>query len=76
MLNGVLAHTNEGDMDDEVGTEAVSKVLETAEKSKRAQRMKLKVKSFARMQKMFKTLKDENESLLKIKGMAPDGKIP
>ena len=25
---------------------------------------------------MFKTLKDESENLIKIKSMAPDGKIP
>ncbi len=35
-----------------------------------------KIKTVARMQKMFSTLKNESESLLKIKGMAPDGKIP
>jgi len=38
--------------------------------------MKSKVKSVARMHKIFKTLKEENELLIKIKGMAPDGKIP
>ncbi len=36
----------------------------------------MKVKSVARMHKIFKTLKEENEVLLQIKGMAPDGKIP
>lgn len=38
--------------------------------------MKSKIMSVARMHKMFNTLKDESETLLKIKGMAPDGKIP
>lgn len=28
------------------------------------------------MHKMFNVLKEENETLLKIKNMAPDGKIP
>lgn len=38
--------------------------------------MKTKIKSVARMHKMFHVLKEESELLLKIKGMAPDGKIP
>lgn len=38
--------------------------------------IKSKIKSIARIQKMFSTLKNESEMLLKIKGMAPDGKIP
>jgi len=42
----------------------------------RAGKLKSKVKVFARMQKMFTTLKDESELILKLKGMAPDGKIP
>lgn len=36
----------------------------------------MKIMSVARMHRMFRTLKDENELLIKIKGMAPDGKIP
>jgi serine/threonine-protein phosphatase 2B catalytic subunit len=38
--------------------------------------MKTKIKSVARMHKMLNVLKEESELLLKIKGMAPDGKIP
>lgn len=38
--------------------------------------IKSKVKSVARMHKIFNTLKEEAELLIKIKGMAPDGKIP
>lgn len=38
--------------------------------------IKNKIWTIARMQKMFATLKNESEMLLKIKNMAPDGKIP
>lgn len=38
--------------------------------------MKRKVEAIAKMQKMFHTLRDESEMILKLKGMAPDGKIP
>ena len=43
---------------------------------KKRKAMMGKIKTVARMQKMFATLKNESESLLKIKDMAPDGKIP
>jgi serine/threonine-protein phosphatase 2B catalytic subunit len=43
---------------------------------KRATIMKEKVKSFARVHKMYATLRNESELILKLKGMAPDGKIP
>jgi hypothetical protein len=38
--------------------------------------LKKKVEAMGRMGKMFTTLKDEHEMLIKIKNMAPDGKIP
>ena len=38
--------------------------------------MKNKVKSVARMSKMFTTLREESETLLKLKNMSPDGKLP
>jgi serine/threonine-protein phosphatase 2B catalytic subunit len=38
--------------------------------------MKGKVRSMARVSKMFATLREESESLLKIKNMSPDGKLP
>jgi serine/threonine-protein phosphatase 2B catalytic subunit len=38
--------------------------------------MKNKVKSVARMSKMFTTLREESENLLKLKNMSPDGKLP
>jgi serine/threonine-protein phosphatase 2B catalytic subunit len=35
-----------------------------------------KVKSVARMNKMFTILREESETLLKLKNMSPDGKLP
>lgn len=30
----------------------------------------------SRMMKMFKTLREENESIVQLKGICPDGKVP
>jgi serine/threonine-protein phosphatase 2B catalytic subunit len=38
--------------------------------------IKNKVRSVARMSKMFATLREESETLLKLKNMSPDGKLP
>ena len=38
--------------------------------------VKGKIKSVARINKMYTTLREESELLLKIKNMAPDGKLP
>ena len=35
-----------------------------------------KVKSISRMMKLFKTLRKDNEDILKLKGMCPDNKLP
>ncbi len=49
-------------------------------KEEKKQRKKLairgKVRTIGRVSKMFSTLRQESESLLKIKNMAPDGKLP
>ena len=50
--------------------------LEGKDKFERAEILKTKVKSIARLAKMFKTLKDNNEMILEIKEMSQDGKIP
>ena len=52
--------------------------LPTTSKSKleRIKIMKNKVRSVGRVQKMFATLREESELLLKIKNMSPDGKLP
>ena len=38
--------------------------------------VKGKIKSVARINKIYATLREESEMLLKIKNMAPDGKLP
>jgi serine/threonine-protein phosphatase 2B catalytic subunit len=38
--------------------------------------MRNKVKSVAKMSRMFTTLREESETLLKLKNMSPDGKLP
>ena len=38
--------------------------------------MRNKVKAMSRMMKMLKTLRQENESVVQLKGICPDGKVP
>lgn len=38
--------------------------------------MKSKISSVARMSRMYTTLREESEMLLKIKNICPDGKLP
>ena len=35
-----------------------------------------KVRAMSRMMKMFKVLREDNENIVKLKGICPDGKIP
>lgn len=74
MLSYIVNKLGEED-DGSDGNKAIEEISKEA-KGMRASKLKSKVKVFARMQKMFTTLKDESELILKIKGMAPDGKIP
>lgn len=46
------------------------------EEGSRSEIMRKKVKAIARVQKMYNTLVTEQELILKLKGMVPDGKIP
>lgn len=64
------------DVEDTDADTAVTEVSSTKDKMKKFSVMKTKVMTMARMQKMFSTLKNESEMLIKIKGMSPDGKIP
>jgi serine/threonine-protein phosphatase 2B catalytic subunit len=41
-----------------------------------AELLRNKVKAMSRMMKMFKTLREENESVVQLKGICPDGKVP
>lgn len=38
--------------------------------------LRTKVKAFARMNRIFKTIKENKEEIIKIKAMTPDGKVP
>ena len=74
LMANILKQTGEVDEDEE--TTAVTEVKSAKDKMKKFGKIKMKIKTMARVQKMFKTLKDEAEMLIKIKDMAPDGKIP
>jgi serine/threonine-protein phosphatase 2B catalytic subunit len=41
-----------------------------------AELLRNKVKAMSRMMKMFKTLREENESVVQLKGICTDGKVP
>lgn len=75
MLSYIVNKLGEDDDDHHDGSKILDELSKDFKKSK-ANKMKSKVKVIARMQKMFSTLKDESELILKLKGMAPDGKIP
>ena len=76
MLSYIVNKLGEEDSVTEEDGKAAIEELSKDMKIGRANKLKSKVKVFARMQKMFTTLKDESELILKLKGMAPDGKIP
>lgn len=38
--------------------------------------MRKKVRAMSKMMKMFKTLREENESVVQLKGICADGKVP
>jgi serine/threonine-protein phosphatase 2B catalytic subunit len=72
MLSYIVNKLGEEEGAGEGAIEELSKDM----KATRANKLRSKIKVFGRMQKMFSTLKDESELILKLKGMAPDGKIP
>ena len=74
LMANILKQT--ADVDDTDADTAVSEVATTKDKMKKFGVMKTKIMTMARVQKMFSTLKNESEMLIKIKGMSPDGKIP
>lgn len=47
-----------------------------AAKKSKGEMLRNKVKTLGRLGKMYTTLKEEHQMLLKIKEMAPDGKLP
>ena len=75
LMTNILKQTT-SEVDEEEEHHALTEVTSAKDKLAKFGKIKTKIKSFARMQKMFSTLKNESEMLLKIKGMSPDGKIP
>ena len=58
-----------------IGTDISQLDKETA-KVKKRQIIKGKIQSVGKMNKMFTTLKQESEMILKIKNISPDGRLP
>lgn len=52
------------------------KVGATKNKATRKSIFKIKLAGLSKMQKMFETLRNEREDLMKIKNISPDGKLP
>jgi serine/threonine-protein phosphatase 2B catalytic subunit len=65
-----------GDEDDEVINLPNMMSREIDSKQKRQLIMRGKVSSIARLTRMYTTLREESEMLLKIKNISPDGKLP
>jgi len=78
MLVTVVSRYDDEDESTEVQLSAVDLQGMTPEqiKEKKAIKMKNKVKAIAKMSRMFATLREESETLLKLKNMSPDGKLP
>ena len=71
-----IAGAGDDMVDENLETSAIDEIKDASDKAKKVGIMKSKVKSVARMHKMLNILKEESETLIKIKNMAPDGKIP
>lgn len=66
LVNVLNTHVDEGDVD----------LPETIAGEDGTGRAMAKIKTIGRLNRMFTTLREESEVLLKIKNMSPDGKIP
>jgi len=74
MLYNIVRKGGETDGEDVDITEVMNSAMD--QKSKRQLVMKGKVSSVARMNRMYTTLREESEMLLRIKNISPDGKLP
>lgn len=52
------------------------KEIEAEIKSQKLEKLRNKVRAISRMMKMFKTLRNDNELIVQLKGLCPDNKIP
>lgn len=68
-----------GDDDGEGGDVSLDDIMKNpklTEEERKRLAMKGKINSVARINRMFTTLREESELLLKIKNISPDGKLP
>ena len=69
-----------GDGEDEPGVDInlddILKNTKITDEERKKLAMKGKINSVARINRMFTTLREESELLLKIKNISPDGKLP
>jgi serine/threonine-protein phosphatase 2B catalytic subunit len=68
------------DLDDEDGEPQAQKPIATAgtdkEKPKKSEILRGKIKFISKMMKMNKTLREQNETIVKLKGLCPGNRIP
>ena len=76
MLYNIVKRGGDDDEVDDMDLANVMKDPSLDQKKKRELVMKGKISSVARINKMYTTLREESELLLKIKNMSPDGKLP
>ena len=76
MLYTIVKKCSNFDDEDEIdiGDKLKDEALEGNRKARNV--IKGKIKSVAAMSKMFSTLREEQEMILKIKNISPDGKLP
>mmetsp|Transcript_17083 Transcript_17083/g.16957 ORF Transcript_17083/g.16957 Transcript_17083/m.16957 type:complete len:112 (-) Transcript_17083:929-1264(-) len=75
MLMTVIKIKPNDDIDNEY-YESRLKELEDNIRENRKTQLVNKVKSVSRMLKMLKTVREEHEVIIKLKGMCPDSKVP
>ena len=75
MLYHLVKQEDEVDVDEDV---IMKKLQDTSldDKTKKQLYLRSKVTSVARINRMYTTLREESEMLLKIKNISPDGKLP
>lgn len=69
-----LAARLAGNLDKETGAGVGSEA--GSAKAERNDRMRKKVRTIARMARMFKTLRQENEAVIRLKGVCPGHRLP
>lgn len=77
MLYNILKKGKEGDeLEEDIDLQKLLNQDGLDSKVRRQLAMKGKINSVARMSRMYTTLREESEMLLKIKNICPDGKLP